>query len=67
VSETRGAEQGPVPFQFKLEDAARYIGMSPRWLEASDMPRVRVGRAVRFLREDLETYMRARRTHGAAA
>ena len=63
----RAGQGGALPFQFTLEDAARYIGMSPRWLEASDVPRVRLGRSVRFLREDLETYVRARRTHGASA
>jgi predicted DNA-binding transcriptional regulator AlpA len=55
------------PFQFDLAEAAAYIGMSRSWLEHSDVPRVRLGTRVKFLREDLEAYLRARRTHGAAA
>lgn len=57
----------PLPFQFDLAGASRYIGMSQSWLEHSDVPRVRLGRSVKFLREDLEAYMRSRRSHGVAA
>lgn len=56
-----------VPFQFNAEDAAQYIGMSRAWLFASDIPRVRLGRSVKWLREDLEAYLRARRSHGGQA
>lgn len=56
-----------LPFRFDMEGAAAYIGMSVSWLEHSDVPRVRLGRKVHFLREDLEAYMRARRSHGVAA
>lgn len=55
------------PFQFSAEDAARYLGMSTSWLWASDIPRVRLGRSVKWLREDLEAYCRNHRTHGSAA
>ena len=49
------------------QDAAAFIGMSVRWLETSDIPRVRLGRRVHWLREDLEAYLRAHRTHGVSA
>ena len=54
----------PSPFQFSVEDAAAYVGMSASWLWASDIPRVRLGRSVKWLREDLEAYLRSHRTHG---
>ena len=60
-------EQGIVPFQFDAHDAAEYIGMSVSWLWNSDIPRVRLGGRTKWLREDLEAYLRARRTHGGAA
>lgn len=65
MSET--AEGALPPFQFDAEGAADYIGMSPTWLWASDIPRVRLGRSVKWLREDLESYLRAHRTHGGQA
>lgn len=49
------------------KDAASYIDMSVRWLWDSDVPRVRLGRRVKFLRADLDAYLTQRRTHGAAA
>jgi hypothetical protein len=55
------------PFRFDAEDAARYIGMSVSWLWASDIPRVKLGRRVHWLREDLESFLRTHRTHGSAA
>lgn len=65
MSETQasGEERGA----FTTDEAAAYIRMSPRWLEKSDVPRVRLGRCVRFLRADLDAYLAARRTHGSAA
>jgi hypothetical protein len=33
-------------------------------LERSDVPQVRLGRRVLFLRADLDAYLRQRRTHG---
>lgn len=61
--QSSGAEQAA----FSIKDAARYMGMSLSWLEHSDVPRVRLGRRVLFLREDLDRYLRARRTHGGQA
>jgi predicted DNA-binding transcriptional regulator AlpA len=52
---------------FTAEEAARYIGMSTSWLWHSDVPRVRLGRAVRFRRVDLDAYVAARVSHGTAA
>ena len=60
-------EQVIPPFQFEAKDAAAYIGMSVSWLWQSDIPRVRLGRSVKWLREDLENYLRSHRTHGEAA
>ena len=54
-------------FQMNADEAARYIGMSVSWLWHSDIPRVRLGSRVKWLREDLEAYLRQRRTHGNAA
>jgi hypothetical protein len=54
-------------FQMDATEAAAYIGMSEAWLWASDIPRVKLGRRVKWLREDLESYLRAHRTHGNAA
>jgi hypothetical protein len=55
------------PFRFDAEGAARYIGQSKSWLWASDIPRVKLGRRTHWLREDLEAYLRAHRTHGGQA
>lgn len=52
---------------FSAKEAATYLGMSESWLWHSDMPRVRLGRRVKFLRDDLDAYLKARRTHGVAA
>lgn len=57
------AEQGTL----SAKDAAAYIDMSVSWLWHSDVPRIRLGRRVKFLRADLDAYLAARRTHGAAA
>ena len=50
-----------------VKDAAAYLGMSQSWLEHSDVPRVRLGRRVKFLKSDLDAYLAARRTHGGQA
>lgn len=42
-------------------EAAVYIGMSRSWLEHSDVPRVRLGKAVRYLVKDLDAYLLQRR------
>lgn len=55
------------PFALNAKEAAAYIQMSVSWLWQSDIPRVRLGSRVKWLREDLEAYLRSRRTHGAAA
>lgn len=49
------------------KEAAAYLGMSVSWVEHSDLPRVRLGRAVRFRRVDLDAYVAARLTHGGQA
>jgi excisionase family DNA binding protein len=49
------------------KEAAAYLGMSVSWVEHSDLPRVRLGRAVRYRRQDLDAYLAARLTHGSAA
>lgn len=54
-------------FQMSAKDAAAYIGMSESWLWNSDIPRVRLGARTKWLREDLEAYLRAHRTHGGQA
>lgn len=55
------------PFRFSAKEAAAFIGMSPNWLWQSDIPRVKLGRRVHWLREDLEAYLRNHRTHGRVA
>ena len=47
------------------KQTATYLGMSERWVWQSDLPRVRLGRRVKFLRVDVDAYVAARRTHGA--
>lgn len=54
-------EPSLAPAALKLPQAAAYIGMSERWIETSDIPRVRLGRAVRYLRSDLDSYLMQRR------
>lgn len=46
---------------FTVQEAANYIGMSQSYVEHSDIPRVRLGRAVRYLRSDLDAYLSQRR------
>lgn len=59
-----GAE-GERPAVLTVQEAAGYLRVSRSWVEHSDLPRVRLGRRVVFLREDLDSYMKARRTHAA--
>lgn len=49
-------------------EAARYIGMSPSWLRQSRVsgsadvpPHLKIGRAVRYLRDDLDAWLESRR------
>lgn len=49
------------PAALTVEQAARYVGMSVSWLNHSDVPRVRLGRAVRYLKTDLDAYLTQRR------
>lgn len=46
-----------------LEEAARVLRMSPSWVEKSDVPRIRMGRAVRYLKSQLLVYANNRLTH----
>ena len=48
----------------KEDEAAPYIGMSRSWLRQSRMtgnkdapPYVKIGRAIRYLRDDLDTWL----------
>lgn len=54
-----------------LEQAADFLKMSTSWIERSDVPRVKMGRAVRYLKSELLAYAKAHLTHsvkrGAAA
>jgi len=58
----------PVVEVFDLKGAARYLGVSPRWLreKCADgfVSHTRFGRHFRFTREQLDEYI-ARRTHVA--
>lgn len=52
------------PRVFTDKDAARYIGMSESWLRISRMagnpdapPFLKIGRSVRYLQEDLDTWL----------
>jgi hypothetical protein len=60
-------QTGAPAIALNVHDAAKAIGMSERWLWASDIPRVRLGNRVVFLVDDLTAYLKQRRTHGAAA
>lgn len=55
------------PATMDVMEAAQYIGMSPSWLARSDVPRVRLGRRVLYLRADLDAFLVQRRSHGSAA
>lgn len=46
-----------------LDSAAAVLKMSPRWLEQSDIPRLKFGRAVRYLKSELLAYATAHLTH----
>ena len=48
------------------DEAARYIKMSRSFVEHSDIPRVRLGRSVRYLVSDLDAYLAQRRDRDAA-
>jgi excisionase family DNA binding protein len=54
------------PAALTTKDAATYLSVSVSWLEHSDVPRVRLGRSVRYLRSDLDTYLAQRRDRDAA-
>lgn len=45
------------------KEASDVLKMSESWLEKSDVPRVKMGRAVRYLRSELIAYARAHLSH----
>lgn len=57
------------------KDAAAYLGVSPSYLTQSRLrrrrtdgpPFVKIGRAVRYVREDLEAFVAARRRTASAS
>lgn len=52
-----------------MEEAARFLRVSPSWLQQSNVPRARLGRRVVYLRSQLLAYVEARltsRVQGAA-
>ena len=55
-----------IPAALTAKEAAQYLGMSLSWLQHSDVPRVRLGAAVRYLRADLDVYLAQRRDLDAA-
>jgi predicted DNA-binding transcriptional regulator AlpA len=62
-----GDDELPFPHAtLSASEAADYIGMSESWLRRSDVPRVRLGSRVIFMRSDLNAYLAQRRTHGSA-
>ena len=66
-----GAETMALELQSKTlreRDAAKYLGMSRSWLAQARMhgnpegpPFIKIGRAVRYLREDLDRWLEGRR------
>jgi predicted DNA-binding transcriptional regulator AlpA len=46
-----------------LAEAADFLRMSSSWIERSDVPRVKLGRSVRYLRSELLAYARAHLSH----
>jgi predicted DNA-binding transcriptional regulator AlpA len=55
-------------------DAAEYIGMSDAWLRKGRMnrdpnspPYIRIGKAVRYLPEDLDSWLRSKRVQNGEA
>ncbi len=61
-------EQIPECRTLRDREAAIYIGMSESWLRQARMngnpdapPFVKIGRAVRYLRDDLDTWLESRR------
>ena len=48
----------PVPL-LTLDEAAAYVKVSRRTIQrATDLPRIRIGRAVRFRQSDLDTWLK---------
>ncbi|MBL9088183.1 MAG: helix-turn-helix domain-containing protein [Planctomycetia bacterium] len=70
VSAAGLAPVATTPLAVDLEDAARLIGMSARWLRraaaAGDIPYARLGRALRFRPEDLRALVDRHVIGGAA-
>ncbi len=48
---------------FDREEAAHFLKMSEAWLEKSDVPRVKMGRSVRYLKSELLAYAKAHLSH----
>jgi excisionase family DNA binding protein len=48
------------PRRMRVEEAARYVGVSETAFRALDLPAVRVGGTVGWLREDLDAWLDAR-------
>jgi predicted DNA-binding transcriptional regulator AlpA len=46
-----------------LTEAAEFLRMSASWVHHSDVPRLKLGRKVRFLKSQLIAYAEARLTH----
>jgi excisionase family DNA binding protein len=59
-------EPRPLAAAMTKQEAAAYLSMSVSWLEHSDVPRVKLGTRVRFLRDDLDAYLAQRRDRDAA-
>lgn len=51
-----GPGTGPEEF-FTAREASRYLKSSERWLRDQPIPRVRVGRLVRYRKRDLDAFM----------
>ena len=62
MAETQGS---PARATWDTEEAAQYLGCSPhtlrRWTCRGRVPHLKVGRLTRFLREDLDAFLRATR------
>jgi excisionase family DNA binding protein len=68
--ETPSGHQGESNLPMRVNEAARFLGVSPQtvylWVERKQIPHLRVmGRNIRFLRSDLEAF-RAQFKQGVA-
>lgn len=66
MGESAAARWSYPPRRMRVEEAARYVGLSVTAFRALDLPEHRIGGTVGWLRDDLDAWLDARAGRAAA-